>query len=457
MTRRLVAAIVGAVVATLLLAGAGTLVLANLRARHTTERELRSEAASVAANIDTILDVDASATPVQLRRRLRVAKAFAGALPIDELAVLTTDAAGNLSDVDLPSGLTLDVLRPAALARLQVVSGNSGNLVFAAAPALISGSRLVVVVITRQANAGLGASVRYFVLTAAATVVLGLLAAVALGRRLTRPIRDASAATQRIAAGELSTRLQEPAANDHDELAELSRSINGMAEGLQRSRVLEQQFLLSVSHDLRTPLTSIRGYAEAIADGAAEPRAAADVIRSESRRLERLVADLLDLAKLQSRSFSLQPVALDVGAALVTAVSGFGPDAADRSVELRTLSGPPVVVLADPDRVAQIAANLIENALKFARFTVTVSARVDGAFGVVTVDDDGPGIEPSDIALVFERLYVARSQPTRSESTSGLGLAIVRELVEAMHGSVGAGVADHGGARLWFRLPLAPR
>jgi signal transduction histidine kinase len=88
---------------------------------------------------------------------------------------------------------------------------------------------------------------------------------------------------------------------------------------------------------------------------------------------------------------------------------------------------------------------------------VTVSARVDGAFGVVTVDDDGPGIEPSDIALVFERLYVARSQPTRSESTSGLGLAIVRELVEAMHGSVGAGVADHGGARLWFRLPLAPR
>ena len=312
----------------------------------------------------------------------------------------------------------------------------------------------MVVVLTRKANAALGASVRYFLVSAIVVLLLGLALAVVLGRRLTRRIRDASAATQRIAAGQLTTRVAAPRPDEHDEIAELARSINGMAEGLERSKVLEQQFLLSVSHDLRTPLTSIRGYAEAITDGAADPRAAAAVIRSESRRLERLVADLLDLAKLQARAFSLHPVPLDLAAAAVTATSGFSPDAAERNVALRTAHSAPVRVLADPDRLAQVAANLIENALKYARFEVQVSVHVDGAAGVFVVDDDGPGIAPADMPHVFERLYVARSQPLRRESSSGLGLAIVRELVEAMGGTVGVGVAPSSGARIWFQLPL---
>lgn len=453
MTRRLTILIVGVVAATLLLVGGGTLVLANVRARHTTERQLRESAESIAASVDGTLDLGEITDPAVLRRRLRLIRAFGAVLPIDDVAVLISTVGGQLDAGDLPTGITLDDVDPAQLAELHTVSGNHGNTVWAAAPMRTSNGRLVVVVLTREANAGLGASVRYFLLAATVTLVLGAIAAVLLGRRLTRRIRDASVATQRIAAGQLSTRVEPPAADDHDEIAELLRSINSMADGMERSKAMEQQFLLSVSHDLRTPLTSIRGYAEAISDGAAQPAVAAEVIQSESRRLERLVADLLDLAKLQSRSFSLHPTRLDLRAAMATAVAGFVPDATDRHVKLQMQRGDPVMVGADPDRLAQVAANLVENALAYARFEVLVNV---GADGVVTVDDDGPGIAAADLPHVFERLYASRAQPQRRESSSGLGLAIVRELVMAMGGEVGAGVAPSGGARLWFRLPVAP-
>jgi signal transduction histidine kinase len=454
MTRRLATVIVSVVVATLVLVGGGTLVLANFRARHNTERELRIDSAKIATNIDDVLDPSTVTDPAIIRRRLRLVRSFGTILPIDDVAVLISGAGTTFDAADLPAGITLADIEPDRLVQLRLVSGIHGNLVFAAAPTRFENGRIVVVVLTRKANAALGASVRYFLVSAIVVLLLGLALAVVLGRRLTRRIRDASAATQRIAAGQLTTRVAVPRPDEHDEIAELARSINGMAAGLERSKVLEQQFLLSVSHDLRTPLTSIRGYAEAIIDGATDPTTAAAVIGSESRRLERLVADLLDLAKLQARAFSLHPVPLDLVAAAITATSGFAPDAAERNLVLRTPHSAPVRVLADPDRLAQVTANLIENALKYARFEVQVSVHIDGDNGVLVVDDDGPGIDPADIPHVFERLYVARSQPQRRESSSGLGLAIVRELVEAMGGTVGVGIAASGGARIWCRLPL---
>ena len=219
-----------------------------------------------------------------------------------------------------------------------------------------------------------------------------------------------------------------------------------------RSRGLEQQFLLSVSHDLRTPLTSIRGYAEALDDGKADPKKAAAVIRAESKRLERLVADLLDLAKLQARSFtfSMQPV--DVAAAVHTATTGAAGSWPE--ITFHPFTTGPLIVSADPDRLAQALANLVENAGRFARSTVAVTARQENGVAVITVDDDGPGIAAEDLPHVFERLYVARHAPRRTESSSGLGLAIVNELVTAMGGTVSAGAAPQAGARLEIRLPL---
>lgn len=461
MTRRLALVITSVVIATLLLAGVGTLLVGNVRARQVTERELRRQATEVAINVNGILDNDTTTdNPLALRRRLSLLKIFSQALDFEGLGVFTLRDDGSLVGEQTLDGFDSAWLSVTALRDGQVVSGIRRNQVFAAAPATLPTGRVLIIVLTRQANSGARAAFDAFVVAALATLAIGVGAAIILGRQLTKPIRAASNAALGIARGELSTRLEEPPPQRRDELSDLARSVNAMATELERSRILEQQFLLSVSHDLRTPLTSIRGYAEAISDGAADPQRSALVIRSEARRLERLVADLLDLAKLRAKSFSLRMEPVDLCALAAVACDGFRLDAAERSVEIRfrpPVAGLRLMVSADHDRLAQVVANLIENALKFARtevsVEVTLAVESNGEVAWLYVDDDGVGIAPDDIAHVFDRLYVARSQPTRHENASGLGLAIVKELVEAMGGSVSAGHAPIGGARLAIRLP----
>jgi two-component system sensor histidine kinase BaeS len=279
-----------------------------------------------------------------------------------------------------------------------------------------------------------------------------------IGRRMTKPLRQVEEATRRIATGDLSTRLPTPEKGTDDELASLMTSINTMAEALERSRGVERQFLLSVSHDLRTPLTSIRGYAEAITDGAlADPGTGAAVILTEARRLERLVRDLLDLSKLDARSFSFDLQPLDLVDIAIGTADGFLPEADDAGVTIEVVPSPgPVVVRGDADRLAQVGANLLENSLRFARSRVTVRVSAEGGWARLDVEDDGRGIAPEDLPHVFERLYVSRHQPERKEAGSGLGLAIVRELVTAHGGRVEARASAAGGACLSVLLPLAP-
>ena len=456
MTRRLAVVITAVVVCTLTVAGFGTLAVGTLRARHTTEVELRREAVDLTRNLHDVITSASETGPVALRRTLRSLNLFRRALHLDGLAVLVGDTRGLTGSEELPAQLSMSMFPEGRLRAGEIISGHAGNLVFAAAPSTLADGRLIVVVASRAAASGLRAAWGTFFFASLATLAIGIAAAIVLGRRLTRPIREASAATMAIARGELSTRLAEPPSASHDELSDLARSVNVMAAELERARVLEQQFLLSVSHDLRTPLTSIRGYAEAISDGAADPQRSAAVIRSEARRLERLVADLLDLAKLRANGFSFHPERLDLVALAAVAVQAFAPDAAERKVVVRHDSHGQLAVQADHDRLAQVVANLLENALKYARTEVTVTTERDGRWAVLAVDDDGPGIAADDLPHVFDRLYVARSLPARHENSSGLGLAIVKELVDAMDGSVMASRAPTGGARLTLHLPLVP-
>jgi two-component system sensor histidine kinase BaeS len=214
---------------------------------------------------------------------------------------------------------------------------------------------------------------------------------------------------------------------------------------------------MAVSHDLRTPLTSIRGFAEAIAEGAAtDTQRAASVIASESRRLERLVGDLLELAKLDARRFSLDVRPTDVGEVVVDTAEGFRPVVEKAGLELVVAcgDGQALDAKADPDRLAQVLANLVENAFKFAdgRIRVAASAR-DGTGVDVIVEDDGPGIGPDELSSVFERSFHLSRSPTR-QMGSGLGLPIVAQLVQAMGATVRAEspVANGRGTRMIVTL-----
>ena len=245
------------------------------------------------------------------------------------------------------------------------------------------------------------------------------------------------------------------------ELVSLASSVNQMAASLARSQGAQRQFLMSVSHDLRTPLTSIRGFAEALADGATtDVEHAVGIIGSEARRLERLVGDLLELARLESGAFSLRPAAVDASEVVADAAQALTPQANELGLVLDIRPAPPgtAICQADPDRLKQVVANLAENALKYASTRVVVATACPMGRPVLVVEDDGPGIPAADLPHVFERLF--QSSSTRGRKLgggAGLGLSIVSELVSAMGGEVRAEspAGPGGGTRMVVTLKNA--
>jgi two-component system sensor histidine kinase BaeS len=446
--------LVGLVAGALLVAGIGTLLVTRQSARNNASSQLLQQAGVFSR----------AASEVKTARVLAVVDRV---LELENGRIIAVSSSGVITAA-LPAGLPASALDGAQLAAGRSVSGWQGGTAFAAVPTSVPTALLprlpagtVTAVLLTRTVGTLGPSWLYFVLVAGITLLVAAGLAIGLSRRITRPLVEATAVTSRVAGGELSARV-ETAAGDIPELVSLAESINSMAARLEGTRDHERQMLLSVSHDLRTPLTSIRGYAEAIVEGVAEDTAkAAAVIVSESRRLERLVADLLDLARLELSQLSLRIGPVDVGEVARATVEGFLPGAASRGVTLRASlpQGPAVVAAADADRLGQVIANLVENALAFAStaVTVTVVAGPVPALGnrmgaSVVVDDDGVGIAPADLSRVFERFYQADRGAARG---SGLGLAIVAELVRAMGGTVQAvsPTGPAGGTRMVVSVP----
>jgi signal transduction histidine kinase len=436
MRRRLTATMAALVAGALVVAGLGTLLLLRRSARQEARADLVLQADAIAAQGDI-------GNLALFRRALRLEGASA----------VIVRPNGQVQG-PLPAGLTAADIDPTRLQQGGIVSGERARLVWVAAP--VKRARFVTaIVLTQRVAGGEGRAAAYLLLTGAAALAVAVAVADRLGRRLTRPLEEAEATTRRIAAGDLAAQV--PIAADADrEIASLAQSINTMAESLSRSRGLERQFLMSVSHELRTPLTSIRGFAEAITDGTArDSKRAARVIMAESRRLERLVGDLLDLAKLDARRFSLDVRPVDSAEVVSDTVEGFRPAAVEAGVELdMAVPRGGLLVSADADRLAQVVANLVENAFKFARSSIEVAVRRAGDSVTIAVSDDGPGIAPEDEPHIFERLYQSSRTPTRQVG-SGLGLTIVAELVTAMGGKVRAEPGPAGGARLIVTLPAA--
>lgn len=294
---------------------------------------------------------------------------------------------------------------------------------------------------------------RYLVALLIASGVAALLAAAVaalLARRLTSPLRRLAGAAGELAHG---GRPEPVPLGGTIELDELASSFNEMSEQLALARDAERGVLLSVSHDLRTPLTSIRGYAEGIEDGTVEPRAGAAVLAREAARMERLVGDLLALARLRQGVLDVRREAVDLAAIAHEAQERLRPRASERGV-LIEVDGDDAPALADHDRVLQILTNLLDNAVRMSPAGETV--RVDAAPGSLSVSDRGPGIPEAEIPRAFERFHLRSRSADRSSGGSGLGLAIVKELAEAMGGSATVANRPDGGARFTVQLPQAP-
>ncbi len=283
---------------------------------------------------------------------------------------------------------------------------------------------------------------------ATATVVSLLVAG-----RLARPITALARAARRIAGGDYAERVP---VDEPGELGELAMSFNEMAVSLEDTERRRLQLVGDVAHELRTPLTTLDGYLEGLEDGVVEPSTQTwRLLRTETARLTRMVNDLAELWRAEARQLTLHIDAVDVAAVASEVGEGFAAEARARSIAL-DLPVRGVIATADRDRVAQIVSNYLSNALRHApdgsRVAVTAVRRGDVAR--LSVVDEGPGLAATQLEAVFERFY--RVDPARSRAVggSGIGLAIVRALAEAMGGQAWAESAGPGrGATFHLELP----
>ncbi len=337
--------------------------------------------------------------------------------------------------------LDLGALQEGRAISLEFPSGSSTVQAVAMPVDTRASDATVVVLLTRAAPLDVELPRGFLLVVLLLGAAVALVLAQVLSRGLTRRLRSVAVASTALSAGDLTARAEVGGA---DEVHTMADSFNRMADQLEASRERERQFLLAVGHDLRTPLTTITGYAEALEDGLDDPaevRRVAGVMSVEVARLRRLIEDVMLLARLESAEFGLRPEPVDIAAH----VSGLVEPYADRAAALRircTVDTQPTGVrLVDPDRIGQIVGNLCENAIRFTpemgRIGVTV--RPDGGLIELSVSNSGPGIEADDLPHLFERFYVARRYRGVRPEGSGLGLSIVDAISRAMGGRVTAG------------------
>ncbi len=292
-----------------------------------------------------------------------------------------------------------------------------------------------------------------FLVGLALAALLGALLAAAvaflLARAVARPLTRVAAASRRLAEGESPDPLP---IEGSTELRQLSTAFNELSDELHRAQDAERAFLLSVSHELKTPLTAIRGHAEGLSDGVVTSERASEVIEREAHRLERLIRDLLDLARLRRRSFDVVQIPIDLREVANDAITRHGLQAQAYGVSLELRADPEAGAIADAGRTLQALSNLVENAIRCTPSGGTVEIAV--APGRVSVIDDGPGLDPDDLERAFERFYLWDKYGADRPVGSGLGLAIVAELVDAMGGRVS--VTSDPGTGSTFTITLEP-
>lgn len=308
----------------------------------------------------------------------------------------------------------------------------------------------------RQLEAGFRNTVTSAILVALpVAVVVGLLTTHLLMRRIVRSVQGLSEGSQAISSGRYNLRLPE---DGKDELALLARSFNRMAKALEEVEKTRVEMITNVAHDLRTPLSALRGYSEGLQDGVMDPETVASHILREASHMERLVQDLSLVSKVEAGKVELHVEAVQVSGVLEGALERFRTAFEERQVKLNRLDAPDLFVQADPDRLSQVLNNLLSNALRHTPQggKVTVGVQRHAHQGIFMVCDNGPGIPLEHQGRIFDRFYRIDTHRNRLDGGSGVGLTIVKGLVELMGGEVGVR-SRPGNTEFWFTLPLAAR
>lgn len=288
----------------------------------------------------------------------------------------------------------------------------------------------------QRIESGLSETLGMIALLAAAVLLVSGVAVFLFVRGMMKPLRNLTAAANRMAEGDFSARVPENSGGR--ELREVSRTFNEMSGRLENMEESRREFVANVSHELRSPITSIRGYAEGLADGVIPPEEQAGTLRlvaQESRRMSGLVNDLLELSRLEREDAKPSWSVFDINEMLRRAIIRRMPDLERKSIDISCEpEQDPCSVRADSDRIEEVVINLLDNAVKFTGEggRIILSSAVRGTLVEVTVRDNGPGIPPEDRGRIFDRFFTADRAHTSGKGT-GLGLSICQRILE-MHG-----------------------
>ncbi|GCE07492.1 HAMP domain-containing sensor histidine kinase [Dictyobacter aurantiacus] len=279
-----------------------------------------------------------------------------------------------------------------------------------------------------------------------------------LSHRITAPLREMQRVACQIAQGEFAQRVK---IKRHDEVGTLGEAFNAMAAALADLDQMRKDFVANVSHDLRSPLTSIHGFVRAFLDDAIPDDRkchALQVMEEQTTRMIKLVNDLLDLTRIEAGQLEIHPVAFNLSELVRQVVARMEPEWAKKQVivEILTEEAYDIYAMADRDRIDQVLVNLIHNALQFSppACSVAVCLRKE-AQAMIAVQDEGPGIKPEDRERIWERFYKVDQARTKQTGT-GIGLSIVKHLLDLHHSPISVASEVGKGSTFTFTLPLAP-
>ena len=289
------------------------------------------------------------------------------------------------------------------------------------------------------------------------TMVIAFIVIYFVTARMVKPLRDMLAATQSFSRGDYTVRVQ---VNSSDEIGQLANEFNYMAEALARNEAMNRSFVANVSHELKTPMTTIGGFVDGILDGTIPKEKHHQylaIVSGEVKRLSRMVRSMLDLAKIEAGEMKLNPAEFDLNNIVCQVIFSFEQAIESKNLDIIGLDVDKIMVSADPDLMHQVIYNLIENAVKFVNEGgyIEVKYHNDGARTLVAIRNSGTGIAPQDLPNVFERFYKTDRSRSQDKTGVGLGLYIVRTVIQLHGGEIHVSSKEGEYTEFAFSVPSA--
>lgn len=294
---------------------------------------------------------------------------------------------------------------------------------------------------------------RYLIWASLAAILLAVILSFLLMKRVLGPLTQMTKITQKIATGDYSSKVP---MTTGDEVGRLAEAFNRMADSLQHIEQLRKTMMINVAHELRTPLTNMQGYLEALADGVLAPsRDTFDLLHEETMRLVHLVEDILRLAKADAARTDLHKVEIKLSDLIVHVLESCRPQFESKKISVETKFISELPLWADPEKLSQVVRNLVQNAWQYTPsggFVRISTEPMAEEIRVIFANTGGELVE-EDLPFIFERFYRGEKSRSREHGGAGIGLAIVKELIEAHNGRVGAEIIQNE-VRIWFTLPV---